>query len=192
MPSTRRAFLGLFGVALAGCASESPGTGTAPSPSSTPADSTGSQSEYELPPVPDPSETALDRWCEPVSAVADSQLTVLGEALGADESVVNVGFTGDGELRSDAPEVVLAGVVDDSHVGENAYLSGVSFADGELTVRVDYGYPTETGTSTQVGMAMGVRYLARISLDGGFPETVRVRHHGDEIAVVEGPCRGAR
>lgn len=194
MPSTRRAFLGLLGAALAGCASESPGTATdsttppSPSPGSTGTDATATPARYDLPAVPDPADAALERWCAPATGVADHRLTVLGEALGADESAVNVGFTGDGELRSDAPEVVLAGVVDEAHVGEHAYLTGVEFGDGELTVRVDHGYPTETGTPTQVGMAMGVRYTARLSMDGGFPERVRVRHHGDEVATVDGPC----
>lgn len=189
MPSTRRAVLGLLGVALAGCASESPGPGT--SPSTSPSDSTATASEYDIPPVPDPSDAALDRWCDPASGVAESQLSVLGEALGADESVVNVGFTGAGELRTDAPEVVLSGVIDESYVGENAYLSEVAFADGELAIAVEYGYPPETGetsTPTHVGMEMGVRYTARVSMEGGFPESVRVRHHGDVVAEVDGPC----
>ncbi|MEF8801890.1 MAG: hypothetical protein V5A38_09465 [Halolamina sp.] len=191
MSANRRAVLGLLGVALAGCASESPITGNSPASSPSPSDSTATASEYDIPPVPDPSDAALDRWCDPASGVAESQLSVLGEALGADESVVKVGFTGDGELRTDAPEVVLSGVIDDSYVGENAYLSGVAFADAELTIAVEYGYPPETGetsTTTQVGMEMGVRYTARVSMDGGFPETVLVRHHGDVVAEVDGPC----
>lgn len=182
MPSTRRAVLGLFGVGLAGCAGDRSPTDTSPTPTS------GSPSEYDIPPVPEPSDAALDRWCQPASGVAESRISVLGEALGADESVVNVGFTGDGDLRRDAPEVVLSGVVDDSYVGENAYLSGVAFADGTLTVRVEYGYPTETGTPTEVGMAMGVRYTARVAMESGFPETVQVRHHGDVVTDVGGPC----
>lgn len=191
MPSNRRAVLGLLGVALADCASESPAPGNSPATSPSPSDSTATATEYEIPPVPDPSDAALDRWCDPASGVAESRLSVLGEALGADESVVTVGFTGDGELRSNAPEVVLSGVIDESYVGENAYLSAVDFADAELTIAVEYGYPPETGetsTPTQVGMEMGVRYTARVSMEDGFPESVRVRHHGDVVAEVEGPC----
>jgi hypothetical protein len=189
MPAPRRAVLGLLGVALAGCASESPVTGPSSSPS--PADSTPTPSEYDIPTVPDPSDAALDRWCDPASGVAERRLSVLGDALGADESVVTVGFTGNGELRSDAPEVVLSGVIDESYVGEHAYLSAVTFADGEVTIAVDYGYPPETGetsTPTQLGMEMGVRYTARLSMEGGFPERVVVRHHGDRVAEVDGPC----
>jgi hypothetical protein len=195
MPPSRRAVLALLTVGVAGCAGDRLATDTdslsAAPPSGTEPD--GTATEYEIPPVPEPSEAALDRWCEPASGVADSRLSVLGEALDADESVVIVGFTGDGELRNDGPEVVLSGVVDESHVGENAYLSEVAFADGTLTVSVDYGYPPETAETatpspTQVGMAMGVRYSARVAMEAGFPETVRVRHHGDVVADVDGPC----
>lgn len=194
MPS-RRAVLALLIVGVAGCAGDQPATDT-DSPSATPPPSTesdGTATEYELPPVPEPSDAALDRWCEPASGVADSRISVLGEALGADESVVTIGFTGDGELRNDGPEVVLSGIVDESYVGENAYLSDVAFADGILTVSVDYGYPPETAETatpspTHVGMAMGVRYSARVAMETGFPETVRVRHHGNVVADVSGPC----
>ncbi len=190
-PVDRRAALGLLGLALAGCASESPASKPSATISTSPSDSAATTTEYDIPPVPDPSDSALDRWCEPVSGVRERQLSVLGEALGADESVVKVGFTGDGELRTDAPEVVLSGVIDDSYVGENAYLSGVAFADAELTIAVEYGYPpetAETSTPTQVRRRMSVRHTARLSMEGGFPETVLVRHHGDVVAEVDGPC----
>jgi len=82
MPSTRRAVLG---VALAGCAGETPTTGTdsSPSPGSAGTETTASPPVDDLPPVPEPSDPALDRWCGPTSGVAASRLTVLGEALGA-------------------------------------------------------------------------------------------------------------
>lgn len=78
---------------------------------------------------------------------------MFGEALGADESVVEVGFTSDGELWSDVPAVALAGVIDESVLGENSDLSQVAFAAGELMV-----------TSTVMSIAETVTFIVGFSM----------------------------
>lgn len=202
MGSTRRAFVGLLSVALSGCAGdrtdesdEGPPTSTeSASPDPTrPAQTTGEDATptrtFELPPAPEPTRAALDRWCTPATGITETSLSVLGEALGADRNVSTVGFTGDGELRTDAPEVVAVGVIDGAAVGAHAYLADVEFTESTLTLTVEEGYRTETGTRTEYGMSMGVRYVARASTSGGFPEEVRVRHHDSIVSRVAGPCR---
>lgn len=181
---TRRTVVGALGIAVSGCVSPRADAG---GPGTKAGDGTPTET-FDLPPVPEPSERALDRWCNPASGVVDSRLSVLGEALGADRNIANVGFTADGKLHADAPEVVVIGVIDDAAVGEHAYLESVHYSDQTLALNVEEGYQHETGTSTQYGMAMGVRYTLRVSMSEGFPDAVLVRHHGTTVSRVPGPC----
>lgn len=162
------AALGLSG--LAGCLEGGAGAD--------PTGTEGSDAETSTTAAPedgatDPAPTTTS--AEPPGTVRDWSFEIMGREGSGEEGAT---------VSADSGTVTVAGTIIGKNGCSTARLDAVEVTDDRLTVAVasEEDAPPNGGCGAAL---VYLEYLARIEMDGGLPEAVRVEHDGEQVTIAQ-------